>query len=433
MQALSFLSAPWGARAKTVPATPMAKGTTVGPVVLKATVPDDGTVALQWERPVGVVPRAWWVLAVRAGAVPGFTSMRLHGESAAYTFTNLGRHQRYRFMVMESAAGTQCSSPWLNVTPRAGLVAAEDEQLHGLGDCVSQLQRLLVMPQDRRLTLYWQLTKGFCERVIIEATPVGGVTRRFELEPEVQSFVLDPKRVPGLANGVACVIKASASFAGIPSTVAEAHATPAPQGEERQRNKSHPQSALVYACLSLTDELDVFGDHTDAQKAPDTLTCGLCGANTAWRDYALRCTGCQTEFISNGRGNFLDVNRLRFGTCRCCMPRKILVQDVGTENLRCVHSGKEYVKLGGQEGHCLIEDLPYGLCQCCRPRRPLHRTNDQSIRCTRSNELHRRSDGDSSSLVLVPSAPVFDAAAIDDLLDKGLADICSTGISKAKR
>jgi hypothetical protein len=48
----------------------------------------------------------------------------------------------------------------------------------------------------------------------------------------------------------------------------------------------------------------------------------------------------------------------------------------------------------------------------------------------KSNELHRRS-GD--QLVLVPSAPVFDAAAIDELLDAGLADICASGVSRGRK
>ena len=77
----------------------------------------------------------------------------------------------------------------------------------------------------------------------------------------------------------------------------------------------------------------------------------------------------------------------------------------------------------------LIEDLPYGLCQCCRPRRPLAKSGDD-VRCAKSNELHRRS-GD--QLVLVPSAPVFDARAIDELLDAGLAEICASGVSRGRK
>ena len=79
----------------------------------------------------------------------------------------------------------------------------------------------------------------------------------------------------------------------------------------------------------------------------------------------------------------------------------------------------------------LIEDLPFGLCQCCRPRRPLERKAGGSIRCSRSDEVH---DNDGAARwVLVPSQPVFDAAAIDDLLDAGLAEICSSGVSGSRR
>ena len=76
--------------------------------------------------------------------------------------------------------------------------------------------------------------------------------------------------------------------------------------------------------------------------------------------------------------------------------------------LRCAHSGKEHIR--DRSTFLLIEDLPFGLCQCCRPRRPLAKQPDASVRCTKSHELHRRSG---EEFVLVPSAPVFDAAAID--------------------
>ena len=80
---------------------------------------------------------------------------------------------------------------------------------------------------------------------------------------------------------------------------------------------------------------------------------------------------------------------------------------------------------GGARGaFLLIEDLPHGLCQCCRPRRPLER-KDQGVVCSKSGENHRNERG---QYVLVPSEPVFDAAAIDELLDAGLAEICSTGV-----
>jgi hypothetical protein len=145
-----------------------------------------------------------------------------------------------------------------------------------------------------------------------------------------------------------------------------------------------------------------------------------------WNSYRLVCGGCGAEFIPNGRGAFLEIARLRFGTCQCCLPKKILVQRQGAESLTCVHSGKEHMRMPGSQGFSLIEDLPFGLCQCCRPRRPLLRRRG-GICCSKSGEKHQNEAG---AWVLVPSQPVFDAAAIDDLLDAGMAEICSTGVSR---
>src|SRR5204863_5813812 len=118
--------------------------------------------------------------------------------------------------------------------------------------------------------------------------------------------------------------------------------TPAPQGEERAHNRAHPQAHLVYPCLSLAPELDVFDEGTSDAAAQ--IVCGRCRGPTEWRDYTLRCKSCNAEFIANQRGDYLDVTRLRFGTCRCCLPRKLLVQDAGQACLRCADSGKEHLR-----------------------------------------------------------------------------------------
>ena len=128
-------------------------------------------------------------------------------------------------------------------------------------------------------------------------------------------------------------------------------------------------------------------------------------------------------------GEYLDIARLRFGTCRCCTPSKILVQQPGADLLVCSYSGKEHIRLAGTVGFRLIEDLPHGLCQCCRPRQPLIKEGDV-IRCGKSRETHRNVDG---RYVLVPTEMVFDAKAIDELMDAGLADICQAGVSRAGR
>lgn len=388
-------------------------------IELAGTIVDDGQVALAWR---GAYP-SYWLLAIRSGAKPGFTTLKLDGATRAYRFANLGRHQRYRFAVLAADGGRQVCSGWLSATPRAGYEVAADGE--GVAQHLATLERLVVMPQDRRLTLYWQLGRGFIDKVVVELRRGAAVIATYELEPEVRSFTIDAARCRALANGVTYTVSARARFALTDSARCEVQCTPAPQGAERAANRAHPQAHLVYASLSLAPELDVFGD--GVEEAALQIVCGGCRGPTEWRDYTLRCKTCRAEFIANQRGDYLDVTKLRFGTCRCCLPRKLLVQDAGSDALRCAHSGKEHIRSGA--AFLLIEDLPFGLCQCCRPRRPLVKTGDD-VRCAKSNELHRRS-GD--QLVLVPSAPIFDATAIDELLDAGLADICASGVSRGRR
>lgn len=397
---------------------------------LSGTIAGDGQVALAWAAGRAAF-ESYWLLAIRTGARPGFTALKLDGGTRAYRFANLGRHQRYRFAVLAAREGRQVCSRWLSATPRAGYDVACDDGA-SLGAHLAAIDRLVVMPQDRRLTLYWQLGAGFIDRVVIELRRGAAVLATYELEPEVRSFTIDAARYRALANGVAYTLSARARFALTESERCEVTCTPAPQGGERAANRAHPQHHLVYPCLSLAPELDVFGDGA-AGEPPVQIVCGRCRGPTEWSDYTLRCRGCKAEFIANHRGDYLDVARLRFGTCKCCLPRKLLVQDVGGGALACAHSGKEHIRAPGKAGFLLIEDLPFGLCQCCRPRRPLHREADGAVRCTRSSELHRRSGGDDAGFVLVPSAPIFDAAAIDELLDAGLADICAGGVSRGRR
>lgn len=386
---------------------------------LAARIVDDGQVALEWRGAYA----SYWLLAIRTGAKPGFTTLKLDGATRKYRFANLGRHQRYRFAVLAARAGQQVCSSWLAATPRAGFEVSADGD--GVVQHLATLERLVVMPQDRRLTLYWQLGAGFIDKVIVELRRGAALIATYELEPEVRSFSIDAARCQALANGTIYTLAARARFALTDSAACSVACTPAPKGQERAANARHAQAHLVYPCLSLAPELDVFGEGTE--EAAMQISCGRCRGPTEWRDYTLRCKSCRAEFIANQRGDYLDVTRLRFGTCKCCLPRKLLVQDAGSDALRCAHAGKEHIRSGSS--FMLIEDLPFGLCQCCRPRRPLAKTGDD-VRCTRSNELHRRS-GD--QLVLVPSAPVFDAAAIDELLDSGLADICASGVSRGRR
>ncbi len=394
---------------------------------LTAQIPRDGSLALS----VDAEPKlgALTLLLIRTGSVPAFTSLSLSGDTRRYQIDNLSRHQRYRVAALGLRNGQSELSNWLTVTPRAGLAPLPAEAGDGLGAHLGRIERVTVMPQDQRLTVYWRRSPGFVDRVIVELLDHGRPWKSFALEPEVQSLALDATRGAPLCNGRTYELRVSARFADLQQSDSPiVRAVPATQGDERAQNRALPQAALVYPCLALAPEVQVFTDDepvASAGEAVATLHCFHCRSLVEWQAWHLRCRGCGAEFIPNGRGDFLDLARLRFGTCRCCLPQKILIQRHGSAALCCSHSGKEHIRLADGT-FALIEELPYGLCQCCRPRRPLQKQGQQVV-CSRSGEKHRNEQG---AWVLVPSAPVFDAAAIDDLLDAGLAEICSTGVSR---
>lgn len=394
-------------------------------VELTGTIPADGCVALAWRAPAAL---AATVLIIRTGAVPAFTSLSLAGDLTSYRIQNLSRHQRYRIAVHCAFPEGTALSPWIDVTPRAGLAPVPDSGPADLTAHVARVDRVMAMPQDGRIALYWTLTRGFADRVVIEIFKWREPWHRLEVEPEVSSVALDRARGLPLANGTAYAVRVTASFAGVSWPTTEPIAvTPAPPGQERQANQAHVQAHLLYARLCVDPEVRLFDEDAAPAEAPDArIVCAHCRRDVRWQGERLACEGCAAEFIPNGRGDFLDATRLRFGTCRCCVPRKILVQRA--EALVCAHSGKEHIRGAGTSLQ-LIEDLPYGLCQCCRPRRPLELAG-KAIRCARSKEVHRNEQG---RYVLVPTQPVFDAAAIDDLLDQGFAEICSTGITTRRR
>jgi len=131
---------------------------------LTAQVPQDGHVQLEWA-PESALDRCW-VLAIRTGAVPGFTSFSLDGATRRYRLANLSRHQRYRFAVVGARENQQTSSAWVSATPRMGLQPlVEDGDIAGHA---ATLSRVMVMPQDRRLTLYWQAGRGFVDRTLVD-------------------------------------------------------------------------------------------------------------------------------------------------------------------------------------------------------------------------------------------------------------------------
>ncbi|MBI2570259.1 MAG: fibronectin type III domain-containing protein [Candidatus Schekmanbacteria bacterium] len=409
---------------------------------LAADVVADGEIALSWSdsRSSGL----YHLLIVRTGAVRAFTAIRLGGETCSYTLSNLGRHQRYRISVLGSRDGASRASSWLSVTPQAGLRPRRCMDEPGIEPYLATVTNVSVMPQDRRLTAYWRLQPGFVDRVRLEILRDQQLVKAFDLEPEVTSLSVDRGRGLELQNGAPYELRLATLFASFAIPCPEtAVCCPAPRGEERAQNCRFRSRHLVYPFVELGPELAVFEDDVagegggggggggeGASSGPaQKLRCCHCAGDVHWQEYRLLCSGCRAEFIPNGRGAFLETRTLRFGTCKCCLPRKILVRRQGSDSLVCAHSGKEHIPLADGPGYQLIEDLPFGLCQCCRPRRPLLR-KDAAVVCQKSGEKHRSEQG---RWVLVPSEPVFDATAIDALLDAGLAEIGASGISRARR
>lgn len=400
-------------------------------VELSITVEGDGAVAFAW-RSEGAAAQGYQLLVIRTGARRAYTALKLSRDLDRYAFAGLSRHQRYLCALLATTAGGCVCSPWQSVTPRAGLAPRpEGEGLEALAGHLARVRRLTLMPQDRRLTAFWERSQGFVDAVCVEVLHRGRTLRRLTLEPEVASLSLDAERGVRLQNGERYEVRVAASFAGLaPAEGEAATATPAPQGGEREANRAHPQRSLVYPFLDLGPELCVFADEAGAEgaSADAAILCHACRSRVSWSSYRLVCTGCGAEYIPSGRGDYLEANRLRFGTCRCCLPKRILIQRAGSETLVCSSSGKEHIRLPGEGEVRLIEDLPFGLCQCCRPRRPLVRRGE-AVRCSKSDELHRKEGG---AWVLAPSQPVFDARAIDELLDAGLAEIGAAGVSRGR-
>lgn len=398
---------------------------------LTAQVPQDGALVLAWSQDFSA--RNHDLLIMRTGAVPAFTFLQLDGKTQRYEFNNLSRHQRYRVAVLAHGAQQSAASPWLSITPRQGLEPRVEEGSDGIERHVARITRLTLMPQDQRITAYWQRAAGFAEKLILQVHHHNKLLKSVELEPEVNSICLTAERGFSLKNGETYSVRLRTRFAGmLQDGPEEVRCIPAPDTQERHANQSLPQQHLIYPCLSLSPELRIFDDDPECVTPADAQTrsilCIHCRGAVQWRSYHLRCQGCGAQFIPTGRGDYLDVAQLRFGTCRCCLPHKILIQKKGSDALVCAHSGKEHIRLPGAPEFHLIEDLPFGLCQCCRPRRPLEQ-HGKDICCSKTREKHRSEQG---RYVLIPSQPVFDATAIDELLDAGLAEICSTGVSRAR-
>jgi hypothetical protein len=166
-------------------------------IELSVEVEDDGRIGLRWRGEAAGASLGYQLLVIRSGASPAYTALRLSRELDRYTIAGLSRHQRYLCAVLANlAAGSVCSS-WQSVTPRSGLEPRPEpgEGLTVLGTHLAKLRRLMVMPQDRRLTAFWQRSPGFVDELRLEVLEPGHrVLKRFALEPEVASISLDAER-----------------------------------------------------------------------------------------------------------------------------------------------------------------------------------------------------------------------------------------------
>ncbi|HEY3448115.1 MAG TPA: hypothetical protein VGK67_17290 [Myxococcales bacterium] len=406
-------------------------------IQLDIAVTGDGRMDLAWHADRAAL--AWYLLIVRTGARKAYTALLLGGEFDRYVVSSLSRHQRYQVAVVGIfEGGASACSPWYSVTPRAGLAPKkEDDDGRGIAPSVRRVEKLMLMPQDARITAFWELTPGFADKVVLEVLEREVVVGRLELEPEVKSCAVSAERGTRLANGKAYRVRLSTRFASVAGHAPqEATCTPSAPGDERTANRGNDPKILVFPSLRPSPELAIFPEEQAAAQAEEQtqgkgadILCCHCAREVRWEGRRLVCTGCKAEFVQNADGDYLDVARLRFGLCRCCVPGRILVQHQGADVLVCTSSGKEHIRVAGQRSFRLIEDLPHGLCQCCRPRQPLVKEGKE-VRCGKSRELHRCVDG---RYVLVPSEMVFDAKAIDELMDAGLADLCQAGISRGRR
>ena len=281
-----------------------------------------------------------------------------------------------------------------------------------------------MLPQDARLTVYWRLGAGFTDGVRVEVLQGERTVYETMIAAEVNSLAIDKERVR-LQNGTEYTVRVATYFAGLTLASKQVRVRPACLGEERACNAPFEQTGLVYRYSTLAPEADCFGDAPVETSTNDqAITCGQCNSTVTWDGSVFACSQCRSEYVPNGMGAYLNVGALRFGTCKCCSPRKILIQRMGQEALHCAHSQKEHLRDGAR--FLLIEDLPHGLCECCRPRRPLAESGGE-VRCSKSAALHRR---EGSSYALEDN--VFDASSIDALLDAGLAEISSTGITRRR-
>ena len=122
------------------------------PLDLHAEVPHRGAVCLRWPRVLNA--EVIHVLLERGGTRPSYTCLAIAGTRTELRLENLGSRQRYLVSLVVSTEREALLSPRWSVTPDPSLPPLQV----GTADAPvtpAALSELLVMPQDRRLTLFF--------------------------------------------------------------------------------------------------------------------------------------------------------------------------------------------------------------------------------------------------------------------------------------
>ncbi len=145
--------------------------------------------------------------------------------------------------------------------------------------------------------------------------------------------------------------------------------------------------------------------------------CLYCGCSLVSQNGLLQCSNCRKSFTFRVvDGEMVDVERLLYGVCRCCLLRKPIVRSRGF--MVCSLSDERYVEYRGE--YLRLLDLPFGLCSCCESPRPLTANSQSEIICTDTGvEYVRNLDG--AIVRKPPSIDLSSASSVEAALNDGTA------------
>lgn len=165
-------------------------------------------------------------------------------------------------------------------------------------------------------------------------------------------------------------------------------------------------------------------------KASDDPSCPYCTGALLSQDGLLQCNTCRKRFTFRVTdGEIVDVERLLYGVCRCCLLRRPIVRN--GEFTVCSLSNERYIEYKGE--YLRLLGLPFGLCSCCDNPRPLTVDSESRIICTDTGaEYVRNLDG-----TTVRKPPVVDisspTSSIEAALNDGTAQFYYGGFIGTKR